>query len=480
MAGVKSLAKDTVIYGLSSIVGRFLNWLLVPLYTIKLQGTGDYGIVTNLYAYVALVLIVLTYGMETGFFRFVNHEKCTDPMRVYSTTLISLATSSLAFIALILACLRPLSAALDCAAHPEYVWMLGVAVAIDAFTAIPFSYLRYQRRAIRFATLKCVNIGLNIGLNLLFFLVIYDPTIGVGYIFFANLVSSVALLPLLWPELHGFRWRFDKALWRKMFLYSLPLLILGIAGVMNQNLDKILFPFLVADKAEGMAQLGVYGACCKVALVMMMYTQAYRFAYEPFIFAQSRNNGQEKMQAYSDAMKYFVIFGMALFLGVMTYIDLLQHFIAPNYWGGLKVVPIIMIADMFFGVFFNLSFWYKLSGQTLWGTLFSLIGLIITVVLNLLLVPRMSYMGCAWAAFGCYGMMMVMSYVVGCKKQTLRYPVGRIAAYFFLAIALWAVGTLIHTGSSWIDMAARTPLLLIYVALVVRREHIPLPKLSHR
>ena len=474
------MAKDTVIYGLSSIVGRFLNWLLVPLYTIKLQGTGDYGIVTNLYAYVALVLIVLTYGMETGFFRFINHDKCKDPMTVYSTTLISLATSSSAFIVLILALLKPLSSALDCGSHPEYVWMLCVAVAIDAFTAIPFSYLRYQRKAMRFACLKCINIGLNIGLNLIFFLLIYNPEIGVGYIFFANLVSSVALLPLLLPELRGFKWRFDSALWRRMFAYSLPLLILGIAGVMNQNLDKILFPFLVADGVDGMAQLGVYGACCKVALVMMMFTQAYRFAYEPFIFAQNRDNEAGKLQAYSDAMKYFVIFGMALFLGVMTYIDLLQHFIAPGYWGGLKVVPIIMIADMFFGVFFNLSLWYKLTDQTIWGTWFSLVGVVITVGLNVLLVPRIGYMGCAWAAFACYGTMMLLSYFVGRAKHPLRYPVGRIAVYFFLALALWALGLLIQTGNSWLNMAARTPLLLLYVAAVVRFEHIPLPKLAGR
>jgi O-antigen/teichoic acid export membrane protein len=476
MAEMKSLAKDTVIYGLSSIVGRFLNWLLVPLYTIKLTSTGEYGIVTNLYAYVALTLIVLTYGMETGFFRFVNHEKCKDPMEVYSTSLISLATTSVAFIALLFAFLGPLSRALDCADHPSYVWMLGVAVAVDAFTAIPFSYLRYKRRAVRFATLKCLNIGINIGLNLVFFLLIYRPEIGVGYIFFANLVSSLLLLPLLLPELTGFRWRFNPDLLHRMLRYSFPLLILGIAGVMNQNLDKILFPFLRRGaSADYMLELGVYGACCKVALVMMMFTQAYRFAYEPFIFAQNRREGGDKLRAYSDAMKYFVIFGMIIFLAVMFYMDLLRYFIAPAYWGGLRVVPIVMIADLFFGVFFNLSLWYKLTDQTIWGTWFSLFGLVITVGLNVLLVPRFSYMGCAWAAFACYGLMMVLSYFVGRAKHPLRYPVGRIAAYFFGALALWGVGSLISTSSVVLDMVARTPLLIIYIAAVVKFEHIPLP-----
>lgn len=473
MGAVKSLAKDTVIYGLSSIVGRFLNWLLVPLYTVKLA-TGAYGVVTNLYAYVALVLVILTYGMETGFFRFINHEKCRNPMEVYSTTLISLAASSLAFIALIFTCLTPLSRALDCADHPSYVGMLAVAVAVDAFTAIPFSYLRYRSRPLRFAALRCINIALNIGLNLFFFLVIYNPDIGVGYIFFANLITSLLMLPLLLPELTGFRWRFNRALWRQMLAYSAPLLVLGIAGIMNQNLDKILFPYLVADKAEGMAQLGIYGACCKVALVMMMFTQAFRFAYEPFIFAQNRAKGADKLSAYSDAMKYFVIFAMLIFLGVMFYMNLIRHFIAPAYWSGLRVVPVIMIADVCFGVFFNLSLWYKLTDKTIWGTWFSLMGLAVTVALNVLLVPRIGYMGCAWTSLACYGSMMVVSYLVGRAKHPLRYPVKRIGAYVLLALALYAIGSMVDTGSPWLDMAARAPLLLIYVAAVLKFERIPL------
>ncbi|MDE6146238.1 MAG: oligosaccharide flippase family protein [Muribaculaceae bacterium] len=271
------MAKDTAIYGLSSIVGRFLNWLLVPLYTIKLA-EADYGVVTNLYAYVALTIIVLTYGMETGFFRFINREDCKEPMKVYSTLLIALASTSVLFIIGVFAFLSPLSRALDCAAHPSYIWMLAVAVGVDAFSSIPFCYLRYQSKAVKFAVLKLINIGINIGLNLIFFLVIFNPEIGQGYIFFANMIASLALIPLLWRELRGFPWRFDGALFRRMFKYSFPLLILGIAGNMNQNLDKIIFPFLMKDSPDGMAQLGIYGACCKVALVMMMFTQAYRFA----------------------------------------------------------------------------------------------------------------------------------------------------------------------------------------------------------
>lgn len=471
MAGIKSLAKDTAIYGLSSIIGRFLNWLLVPIYTLKLT-TESYGVVTNLYAYVALTLMVLTYGMETGFFRFMNREDCKDPMRVYSTVLISLATTSLAFIGLIFAFLGPLSRALDCAAHPEYIWMLGVAVAIDAFTAIPFCYLRYQKKAVKFAALKCLNIMVNIGLNLIFFFLIYSPKIAEGYIFIANFISSLLLLPLLWRELTGFKWQLDWPLLKRILNYSWPLLILGIAGNMNQNLDKILFPVLTEGQPDSMAQLGIYGACCKIALVMMMFTQAYRFAYEPFIFAKNREQGGDKLRAYSDAMKYFVIFGMVIFLGVMFYMPLLSNFIAADFRSGLKVVPIVMIADLFFGVFFNLSLWYKLTDKTIWGTWFSLLGLVITVAINVIFVPRFGYMACAWAAFCCYGIMMLTSYFVGRKNHPLRYPVKRMAGYFFGALALWGLGALVEFDSLWLTMAARTPLLLIYLLAIVKFEKI--------
>lgn len=473
MAGIKSLAKDTAIYGLSSIIGRFLNWLLVPLYTFKLT-LGQYGIVTNLYAYVALTLIVLTYGMETGFFRFVNREDCKDPMKVYSTVLISLAVTSSLFIIGVFAFLAPLCRALDCEAHPYYIWMLAVTVAVDAFTAIPFCYLRYKKKPLKFAAFKCLSIALNIGLNLVFFLLVYNPEIAEGYIFIANMLASLLLLPLLWRELSGFKWQMDWPLLRRMLSYSWPLLILGIAGNMNQNLDKILFPFLMKDNPDGMAQLGIYGACCKVALVMMMFTQAYRFAYEPFIFAKNREQGGDKLQAYSDAMKYFVIFGMVIFLGVMFYMPLLRNFIEESFRSGLRVVPIVMIADLFFGVFFNLSLWYKLTDKTIWGTWFSLLGLIVTIALNVIFVPRYGYMACAWAAFSCYGIMMLASYFVGLRKHPLRYPVGRMAAYFFGALILWAIGEQVNLASGWLTMAVRTPLLLVYLLAVIKFERIPL------
>ena len=297
MAGIKSLAKDTAIYGLSSIVGRFLNWMLVPLYTIMFP-VSEYGVVTFVYAVVALAMVVLTYGMETGFFRFANHERWSDPMEVYSTSLLSLAVSSTAFFALICVFIEPVTRAMECEGHPSYVLIMALCVAIDAFTSIPFSYLRFRKRPMRFALLKLVNIGLNIGLNLFFILLcplllehapatvewFYRPDFGIGYIFLANLLASAVTLVMILPELRGFRWRFNGKLWREMLRYSAPLLVLGVAGIMNQTVDKLMYPSLVSDPDEAMYGLGIYGANYKIGILLLVFLQAFRFAYEPFIF----------------------------------------------------------------------------------------------------------------------------------------------------------------------------------------------------
>ena len=494
MAGIKSLAKDTAIYGLSSIVGRFLNWCLVPLYT-RMFPSAEYGVVTFIYSVVALALIILTYGMETGFFRFANHERYKDPMEVYSTSLLSLAASSTAFIVLIMALIRPVSEAMHCGGHESYVVMMGLTVATDAFCCLPFSYLRFRKRPMRFALLRLINIGLNIGLNLFFILIcpwlwvqapgwiawFYDPDFGIGYIFLANLVSSAVTMLLLLPELRGFSWKFNPRLWREMIVYSAPLLVLGVAGIMNSTLYSILFPELYPDKAEAMSQLGIYGANIKIAIVMVMFIQAFRFAYEPFIFAKAKDRGDDRMQSYRDAMKYFVIFAMVIFLAVMFYLDILRLFIDKSYFSGLKVVPIVMIAEFFFGIFFNLSLWYKLTDKTVWGMWFSLLGLVITVVLNVVLVPRYGYMGCAWASFACYGTMMAVSYFVGLVKFPIGYQVSRLVFYFVSAIVLWFFAELIAFGSKpWLNMIIRTPLLLAYILMAMRIEHIKVSDLIPR
>lgn len=488
MAGVKSLAKDTAIYGVSSIVGRFLNWCLVPLYT-RLFPEDMYGVVTYVYSIVALALIILTYGMETGFFRFANHERYSNPDEVYSTSLTSLGFTSTLFFALVLLFLEPVSRAMECGGHESYVWMMALAVAIDAYSCIPFAYLRYKKRPVRFAMLKLVNIGLNIVLNIFFLLIcpwlmrvapgwvewFYVADLGIGYIFLSNLIASAVTLLMLLPDIVRIPLKFNGRLLREMLAYSFPLLVLGIAGIMNQTLDKILYPVLATSDA--MAGLGIYGANYKIAIVMVMFIQAFRFAYEPFIFARSREQGETRMAAYSDAMKYFVLFALLIFLGVMYYLDILRYFISPRYFSGLKVVPVVMLAELCFGVFFNLSLWYKLTDRTVWGAWFSLLGLAVTVALNVLLVPRIGYMGCAYAALASYGVMMLASYAAGRRYYPIDYPVARILAYCAAAAVLYYAGVhLLAPLPAGAAAALRAVLLAGYVAAVVRFEHIPLPK----
>ena len=488
MAGVKALAKDTAIYGVSSIVGRFLNWMLVPLYTYMFTD-AQYGVVTFVYSVVALLLVVLTYGMETGFFRFANHERWHDPMEVYSTSLISLAVSSAAFVALVAAFIRPLTHAMECDGHPSYVMVMAVCVAMDAFMAIPYSYLRFRKRPLRFAMLKLVNIGLNIVLNLFFILLcpwimkhspgsiswFYVPEYGIGYIFIANLFASALNLVMMVPDLRGFGWKFNSRLWREMLAYSAPLLVLGVAGIMNQTIDKMLYPTLCPDPAKAMADLGIYGANYKIGILLLVFLQAFRFAYEPFIFARSKDSGDNRMQAYRDAMKYFIVFALIIFLGVMFYLNVLRYFISPKFFSGLKVVPLIMLGELFFGIFYNLSVWYKLTDRTVWGMWFSLFGLAVTLVLNIILVPRMGYMGCAVAALSSYGSMMVASYVVGLRKYPIGYPLGRILSYFGIAAVIYAAGMygvpLLHMGEI-ADGFVRLALIVLFIVVFARVERI--------
>ena len=341
MAGLKSLAKETAIYGLSSIVGRFLNYLLVPIYASAMSAaSGGYGVVTEVYAWTALLLVILTYGMETTFFRFVNKEE-ENPARVYSTVLTMVGSTSLIFVALCLAFLPQIAGAMGYAEHPWYIGFMAMVVAMDAFQCIPFAYLRYQKRAVKFAALKLLFIVLNITLNLIYY-------VGMGgsdvvYAFLFNLVCTSTVMVLMLPLLK-FRAGFDKPLAKRMLKYSYPILILGIAGILNQVADKIIFRH-VYKGGDASVQLGIYGAASKIAMIMAMLTQAFRYAYEPFVFGKSKDKDSKEM--YAKAMKYFIIFTLLAFLAVEFYIDILKYILAPDYWEGLKVVPIVMAAEIF-------------------------------------------------------------------------------------------------------------------------------------
>ena len=466
MAVLKSLAKETAIYGVSSIVGRFLNYLLVPVYTIALPASsGGYGVVTNIYAWVALILVLLTCGMETGFFRFANKGQ-DDPMRVYSTTLLSVSIGSLVFVALGLLFLEPIAGWLEYGEHPWYIGMMMIVVAMDAIQSIPFAYLRYKKRPIKFAALKLLFIFLNIALNLFYYVILEGND--VGYAFLFNLVCTSVVMVCMIPELRGFTYVLDKELLKRMLRYSLPLVILGVAGILNQVADKIIFPFVYPDEAEATIQLGIYGAASKIAMIMAMFTQAFRFAYEPFVFGKSKEKDSREM--YAQAMKFFIIFTLLAFLAVMFYLDILRHVIGRDYWDGLRVVPIVMAAEIFMGIYFNLSFWYKLIDETRWGAYFSLTGCIILILMNIFLVPKYGYIACAWAGFTGYGVAMLLSYFVGQKKYPIQYDLKAIGMYVLLAAVLYVAAEYVSIDNIYLRMAYRTVLLLLFIAYVVKRD----------
>ena len=466
MAGLKSLAKETAIYGVSSIVGRFLNYLLVPVYTIALPASsGGYGVLTNIYAWVALILVLLTCGMETGFFRFANKGQ-DDPMRVYSTTLLSVSIGSLVFVALGLLFLEPIAGWLEYGEHPWYIGMMMIVVAMDAIQSIPFAYLRYKKRPIKFAALKLLFIFLNIALNLFYYVILEGND--VGYAFLFNLVCTSVVMVCMIPELRGFTYVLDKELLKRMLRYSLPLVILGVAGILNQVADKIIFPFVYPDEAEATIQLGIYGAASKIAMIMAMFTQAFRFAYEPFVFGKSKEKDSREM--YAQAMKFFIIFTLLAFLAVMFYLDILRHVIGRDYWDGLRVVPIVMAAEIFMGIYFNLSFWYKLIDETRWGAYFSLTGCIILILMNIFLVPKYGYIACAWAGFTGYGVAMLLSYFVGQKKYPIQYDLKAIGMYVLLAAVLYVAAEYVSIDNIYLRMAYRTVLLLLFIAYVVKRD----------
>ena len=504
MAKLNSLMKDTVIYGLSSIVGRFLNYLLVLVHTRYMPSeSGDYGVTTNVYAYTALLLVLLTFGMETTLFRFANDgrpaaspspgrrgpagggqlaastlseggagTKCPGgdghwPDTVFTTAFATVGTLTALFLVLLFAFIDPIAAHLGYSSHPDYLLMMGVVVAMDALQAIPFSYLRFQQRPVRFASLKLLFIALSIGLNLLFFM-------GLGktsafYVFFINLLCTTFISLLFIPDLFRIHWHFDSTLLRRMFAYSWPILVLGIAGILNQVADKIVFPLVYPDASEANVQLGIYGGCVKIAMVMAMITQAFRYAYEPIVFAKSKD--ADKNEYYAAAMKYFLIFTLLAFLGVVGYMPLLQYIIGADYREGLGVVPIVMAAEIMMGVYFNLSFWYKLIDKTIYGALFSLVGCAALLAVNIVFIPKYGYWACAWGGVAGYGTAMVLSYVIGQWKNPIDYPMAEMGVYVLLTAACYAAMTMVPDAwPDWMHLLVNTALILLFVAYLVWKD----------
>jgi len=497
MNPLKKLAGQTAIYGLPSIVGRFLGYMLVPLYT-RVFTTGEYGIVSVYYSYAALLMVILTYGMETAFFRFNENEENKET--VFSTGMISLIASSVLFLILASFFAQPVANWIEYPQHKDYVIWFAWILALDALSAIPFAKLRAQHMATRFATIKMVNIITNIGLNLFFILwcpfslkqdswssanalinLFYQPQWGIEYIFISNLIASGITLSLLFPLFLGISWRPDAKLWRKMFIYAFPLLFAGMAGIVNETFDRLLLRYLLpADIAE--AQVGIYGACYKISILMTLFIQAYRFAAEPFFFAMAKEKDAKVI--YAKIMDYFVITVSLIFLVTMLFLDdFFIDLIGTKFRVGRNVIPILMLANLFLGVYFNLSIWYKLTSKTIWGAWLSAIGAVITLSLNFWWIPLSpdhliyGYLGSAWATFICYGSMMVLSYLIGQKYYPVKYNLLPFFGYIGFAVFLYLVSTFVHPEFTFLRISFHLILLLIFIMVVFFIEKPRLSKL---
>lgn len=480
MGSLRKLASQTAIYGMSSIIGRMLNYLLVPIYT-RVFITSEYGIVNEMYAYVSFLVVILTYGMETGFFRFSELEKDKD--KVYTTTLISLLISSSAFILIATFFAQPIASTLRYPNNSEYVIWFALIVSLDALSNIPFAKLRAQNRPVKFATIKFINILTNIGLNLFFILLcpymlkhniapefvdlVYKGKVGVGYIFIANLISSIVTVVLLLPEIFSIKLKFDFTLWKKMMTYGMPLLIVGFAGIINETMDRILLKYLLPPNIS-MAQLGIYGACYKISIMMSIFIQAFRFAAEPFFFAQAKEKNAKEL--YAKVMNYFIIACALIFLTITLYIDIVKFFVGKDYYEGLPVVPILLLANLCLGIYFNLSIWYKLTGQTRFGAYLSVAGAVITLLLNFWWIPIFGYMGSAWATLICYASMMIASYFFGQKYYYVKYRIKRNLFYIFYAIIIYLISAILPIESVVLRVSINTLFLGLFIASIYSIE----------
>ena len=481
----KKLASQTVVYGLSTILPRFLNYWLVPFFTYKFTNPADFGINTQIYAYISFLNVILTYGMETAFFNFVNKNE--NKNIVYSTALISLLSTSTLFLLIGLFSSGFVAAELNYANNVNFIQWMVLIIASDAMMAIPFARLRAEQKAIKFAAVKIANILVNIGVNVFFIHFcknayesdlanqttsslggLYNPAIGIGYAFLANLIANGFSLLLLAKEFTGFSYSFDKALWLQMLKYALPLLIVGLAGMVNEIFDRIILQKLL-PKDIGMHELGVYGACYKISILMTIFIQAFKFAAEPFFFSHAKNEDSRKLNAL--VMKYFIIFCSFLFLATMMNITWIKYFVSPNYWAGLNVVPILLLANLFLGIYFNLSVWYKLTGQTKFGAYITLLGASITLIINFVFIPTYSYMASAWATLLSYGSMMVVSYFLSQKYYKTNYNLRSFVFFFGFALAFYFVSLLWQGRSSQIiELGLNNILLLVYCWLFIKFE----------
>ena len=478
MNPLKRLASQTAIYGVSSVLGRFLNYLLVPLLTYTFA-PAQYGVVAEFYAYMGFLAVLLTFGLETGYFRFrAGGEQA--PAVVYATALRVMLVANLAFLLGAWLLRQPAADLLRHPLHPEYIWWCAAILAFDSIGAIAFARLRAENRAVRFALIKVLEIALNVGLNLFFILGLkaafetdpgslpgrlWDPAIGIGYVFIANLAASLLKLLMLAPQFRGGLAGFDSALLRRLIRYSLPMVVIGLAGIVNEMLDRAALKYLLPyDDATNMAQLGIYSACYKLSILMTLFIQAFRYAGEPFFFAYARR--EDARRVYAIVLNWFVICCVFLFLLVTLFLDLFQYFVGAAYREGLTVVPVLLFANLLLGIYVNLSIWYKLTDRTLLGAAVSLIGAAITVGVLLTLIPRYGYAGAAWAHLACYSAMVVISYLLGRRYYPVPYDLKRVFGYLALGLGLYGVSRVLVDALGFPPAFVGLALMVLFFALV--------------
>ncbi len=478
MNPLKRLASQTAIYGVSSVLGRFLNYLLVPLFTYTFA-PPEYGVVAEFYAYMGFLAVLLTFGMETGYFRFRSGGE-QAPEVVYATALRFLVLANLGFVLCAWMLRQPVADLLRHPSHPEYIWWCAAILALDSIGAAAFARLRAEDRAARFAVIKVLEIVLNVGLNLIFILGLrsafesdptsflgglWDPAIGIGYVFIANLAASGFKILMLGPQFLGGLRGFDAVLFRRLLRYSLPMVIIGLAGIVNEMLDRAALKYLLPyDDLTNMAQLGIYSACYKLSVLMTLFIQAFRYAGEPFFFAYAKQ--ADAGRTYAIVLNWFVIFCVFIFLLVTLFLDVFQYFVGADYREGLTVVPVLLIANLLLGVYINLSIWFKLTDRTLMGAMVSLIGAAITIVALLILIPRYGYTGAAWAHLACYSAMVVISYLLGRRYYPVPYDLKRVFGYLTLGLALYGASRLMVGGLDWNPPGVGGLLLALFLALV--------------
>lgn len=483
MSQIKKLAGQTIIYGLSNMLGRFLNYLLVPLHTMVL-GKFFYGKLTYIYSSTAILLVLLTYGLETGFFRFAS-KKDEDYNKVLGTSIYSILFTTSFFIILSIIFKDLWKNYFEVNQYKIVIYFIFI-IGFDVLNAIPFAKLRIDERPVKFMFIKLIGIGINIGLNLFYLLIcrklnaagntgflasIYKPELVLDYVLIANLVSSAFTFIILLPEIIKVKPEFDFGLLKRILNYSFPILLIGLAGQFNDQIDKILIPKLI-NEPNPMEQLGIYGANFKLSVLMVLFIQMFRYAAEPFFFKNSESKNAKKL--YADVMNYFIIFGLIIFLGVIFYIDVLKHFIDKEFWEGLYVVPILLIAKLIFGILFSLSIWYKVTDKTKYGILIAVIGAFITITMNVILLPKIGYLGSAIASLVSYSVMLIVSYYLSRKHYLIPYNFKKIGFYFILSFALFMVMKLIQIENQIAYYTIATVLILgfIFTAYIIEKKHI--------